>query len=334
MRVCVLGDLVLDVIVRMRQPLAVGADTTSEISLCAGGQAANVAAWVAALGASARWLGKRADDDGGRLAARQLADRGVGLVGPVAPVGNGIVVSLVGPDGERSMCPDRGVATELRATDLDPGWLAGCDWLHVSGYALLRDPVAEAAAAAIPLARSAGASISIDLSSWSAIRDRPPARFRTELEALEPDVVFANGDEERILGGPLPGTRWILKRGADGVVFEGIAWAAMDVDRVVDSTGAGDALAAGWLVGGPALALEAAARCVQAPGAMPPVPRRPNSTHCPCADECNLKGLTAFRRHVTAMTIHTIRPSIQTEGPRISRTSTTRAPRLRANRSS
>ncbi len=49
-RVCVLGDLVLDVIVRLRQPLAPGADAASEITLSAGGQAANVAAWVAALG--------------------------------------------------------------------------------------------------------------------------------------------------------------------------------------------------------------------------------------------------------------------------------------------
>jgi len=269
MWVCSLGDLVLDVIVRLRQPLAPGADATSEITLSAGGQAANVAAWAAALGGRSRWLGKRAEDDAGRIAARQLERHGVELAGPVAASGNGIIVALVGTDGERSMCPDRGVATDLRPDELDPVWLGGCDWLHVSGYALVRDPIADAAAAAIALAREAGAAVSVDLSSWSVIRDRGPERFRHALEALSPDVVFANEEEERIVGGPLDGVRWILKRGSRGCVFEGVEWAAMEVERVVDTTGAGDALAAGWLVGGPDLALEAAARCVQQPGSMP-----------------------------------------------------------------
>jgi sugar/nucleoside kinase (ribokinase family) len=270
MRVCSLGDLVLDVIVRPLQPTAKGADTTSRITVSAGGQAANVAAWVAALGAHARWLGKRADDDEGALAAGQLERLGVELVGPVAATGNGVVVSLVGPGGERSMFADRGVATDLRAEEIEATWLAGCDWLHVSAYALLRDPVAGAAAAAIALARRAGARISVDLSSWSAIRDRGPERFRAELEALAPDVVFANEQEDGIVGGPLREARWILKRGPEGCVFEGVEWSAMEVDEVVDTTGAGDALAAGWLVGGPALGLEAAARCVSHAGSMPP----------------------------------------------------------------
>ncbi len=183
--------------------------------------------------------------------------------------GNGIVVSLVGPDGERSMCPDRGVGADLRAEQLDRAWLAGCRSLHVSGYALLVDPVAGAAAAAVSFARETGATISVDLSSWSAIRDRGPERFRRDLEALAPDVVFANEDEERTLGGPLEGVRWILKRGARGCSFEGDERAALPVPQVLDTTGAGDALAAGWLVGGPELALRAAAACVQRPGSMP-----------------------------------------------------------------
>jgi sugar/nucleoside kinase (ribokinase family) len=270
MSVCTFGDLVLDVIVRLRQPLAPGADATSEITLSAGGQAANVAAWVAALGGRARWLGKRADDDAGRMAAGQLAGYGVQLHGPVAGSGNGVIVSLVGADGERSMCPDRGVATELRPEEVEAAWLEGCTRLHVSGYALLRDPIAAAAAAAVGLARRAGAAVSVDLSSWSAIRDRGAERFRGELQRLAPDVVFANEAETRILGGPLEGASWILKRGARGCSFAGDERAALPVPEVVDTTGAGDALAAGWLVGGPDLALEAAARCVQLRGSMPP----------------------------------------------------------------
>ena len=89
------------------------------------------------------------------------------------------------------------------------------------------------------------------------------------MTSLRPDVVFANEDEERVFGGPLPGAAWILKRGARGCSFDGDERPALPVDRVVDTTGAGDALAAGYLVGGPTVALEAAARCVTRLGSMP-----------------------------------------------------------------
>lgn len=267
MLVVCLGDLVLDVAVRLRQPLSRGADAQSEVSLSTGGQAANVAAWAAALGARARWLGKRADDPAGHLAAATLERLGVELVGPVAATGTGTVVALVDPTGERSMCSDRGVAVTLAPDELEPAWLA-CDHLHVSGYALLAEPVAAAAVEAVRLARGAGARVSVDLSSWSGIRDLGPARFRALVERLAPDVVFANEEEVAVVGGVWEGPLWIVKRGAAGCRFGEDERAALPTD-VVDTTGAGDALAAGWIVGGPQLALEAAARCVARAGPMP-----------------------------------------------------------------
>jgi sugar/nucleoside kinase (ribokinase family) len=166
------------------------------------------------------------------------------------------------------MCPDRGVAVDLRPDDVEAGLLGGCTHLHVSGYALLREPVRLAALEAVRLARLLGARVSVDLSSWSAIRDHGPARFRGELETLAPDAVFCNEEEDRIVGGALRGAAWILKRGERGCSFDGDERAALPAE-VVDTTGAGDALAAGWIVGGPELALEAAARCVARPGSMP-----------------------------------------------------------------
>jgi sugar/nucleoside kinase (ribokinase family) len=269
MRICCLGDVVLDVIVRLEQPLATGADATSRIVLRPGGQAANVAAWVAALGGAARFVGKRGADDAGTLAARRLLELGVEVVGPVERAGNGVIVSLVHPSGERTMCADRGVATELRPEELDDAWFSDCGHLHVSGYALLREPVRFAAVRAIELARAAGARVSVDLSSWSAIRDYGEARFRADLERLAPDVVFGNAEEDAIVGGAIAGCSWIVKRGAAGASFDGEERAAIAVASVVDSTGAGDAFAAGWLIGGPDLALEAGARCVQQAGSMP-----------------------------------------------------------------
>ena len=269
MMICCLGDLVLDVIVRLEQPLATGADATSRIVLSPGGQAANVAAWIAALGGRSRFVGKRGADDAGALAARRLLALGVELVGPVEPEGSGVIVSLVHPAGERTMCADRGVATEFLPEEVDPGWFAGCEHLHVSGYALLREPVRFAALNAIEHARAAGARISVDLSSWSAIRDFGAERFRSQLEEIGPEVIFANEEEQHVVGGPIARSYWILKRGPAGASFAGDEREAASVGAIVDSTGAGDAFAAGWLVGGPDLALEAAGNVCSGAGSMP-----------------------------------------------------------------
>jgi len=268
MLVCALGDLTLDVIVRLAGPIAAGGDTDAEIRIGPGGQAANVAAWAAALGASARFIGKTGADDAGALARARLAAYGVEVVGPIEGR-NGSICSLVSPEGERSMAADRGTARELRADEVDPEWTAGCGHLHVSGYALMLEPVRSAALHTAELARAEGARVSVDLASWSAIRDSGVAAFAEAVRALAPDVVFANEDEERVVGPSLVDATWILKRGAGGCAFDGDERAALPVERVVDSTGAGDALAAGWIVGDPDLALEAAARCVGHLGAMP-----------------------------------------------------------------
>src|SRR5437868_13191890 len=118
MRIATLGDVLLDVVARLEQPLQRGDDVRAQTSMVAGGQAANVAAWAAALGAEARCIAKRGDDPAGELVARELAAHGVELVGPVAPGSTGVVVSLVGADGERSMASDRGVAPTLAPEEL------------------------------------------------------------------------------------------------------------------------------------------------------------------------------------------------------------------------
>jgi sugar/nucleoside kinase (ribokinase family) len=268
MLVCTLGDLVLDVVVRLSAPLAESGDVPADIRLGPGGQAANVAAWAAELGASARLLCKTGADDAGALARRGLEARGVELIGP-ANGRTGIVCALVSSDGERSLAADRGASASLTADEIEPSALEGCDHVFVSGYALLADPTRGAARRAVGAARDGGAQVSVDLSSWSAIRDAGVAGFRTVVAELAPDVVFANEDEERVIGGRIEGPRWILKRGSGGCSFDGDERRALTTDGVVDSTGAGDALAAGYLVGGPELALEAASRCVAKQGSMP-----------------------------------------------------------------
>jgi sugar/nucleoside kinase (ribokinase family) len=272
MLVCTVGDLLLDVIVRLQGAPSQGDDTPADTRVTAGGQAANVAAWAAALGAQARLIAKRGDDGAAGLAAAEIAARGVELVGPTVPAAGGVVVSVVDGSAERSMLTDRGPSPQLRAEEIDVRWLRGCDVLHVSGYAMLDGPIAQAAARAAGAARSQSAHISVDLGSARGIADFGADRLLARLEELAPDTVFAGDGELDALGRePRAGTL-VVKHAARGVtvVQDGSReeHAAIAAD-VVDPTGAGDALAAGFLVGGIELGLEAAARCVLLAGAMP-----------------------------------------------------------------
>jgi len=258
----------LDVVVRTDTRLVPGGDVPAETRLLPGGQAANVAAWVADLGEASRFLGKRGDDLASRLATAELVARGVEVTGPFAPGRGGVVVSLVGADGERTMASDRGVSSDLRAEEISDEWLA-CDHLHVSGYSLATERQQQAVAEAVRSARAHGAKVSIDLAAATVVEAVGRDAFSALVRRLAPDLVFCNEDEERAVGRPVDGPTWIVKLGARGARVGAQHYDAVAVPRVVDATGAGDAFAAGWIVGGAASALETAARCVQQVGAMP-----------------------------------------------------------------
>ena len=259
MRLTTLGDLLLDVVVQLEGPLVIGDDRVAVTHTGAGGQAANVAAWAQTLGAQARLVCKRGADAAGELAAREFSRHGAEVVGPCTGRG-GVVVSFAAA-GDRTMASDRGSAPELRPDELDDSWF-DCDVLHLSGYALLREPIAAAAKHAAQTARRQGARVAVDVSTWTLVDDA----FRGRIRDIAPDIVFANEPESDALGA-LDAT-WVVKHGARGIVVDGQAFPAVDV-AVVDPTGAGDALAAGFLVGGPELGLAAAARCCATLGAMP-----------------------------------------------------------------
>ena len=265
--ICTLGDLLLDVVVRLENPIAEDTDTYGRTRVGAGGQAANVAAWAAALGGRARFVGKRAQDAVGRLLADELRGHGVEIAGPEVESGTGTVVSVATPDGARTMLSDRGVSTDFRPEELDPAWLEGCEWLHLPGYSLVAAPLRQtalAAAARVP-------RVSVDLSSTAAIEAAGLTHFRSAVAEARPEVVFANEAEAELVG-DVEAQTVVVKRGAHGCTLRSkdgsVELAAIDAE-VVDSTGAGDAFAAGFLLSGTDLALEAAARCVSHMGAMP-----------------------------------------------------------------
>ncbi|MGN6790942.1 MAG: carbohydrate kinase family protein [Streptosporangiaceae bacterium] len=265
--ICVLGDAHLDVIVAIGGPIAPDTDTPAHTRVTVGGQAANVAAWVCALGGRCRLITALADDPAAGLVAGALAARGVELVGPIIGGHTGVVVSLSARGSDRSMLTDRGVGPLLARAAIVPEWLDGCSWLHLPAYSLTRQPVQAAALAAAAAARARSARLSVDLSSTAAITGYGPGAFVQLLHKLKPDLVFGNKAETDLIG-DLRGTQLIIKQGPRGVIVAGRHYAAAATEPV-DATGAGDAFAAGYLVGGIHLGLRAAARAVATIGAMP-----------------------------------------------------------------
>jgi sugar/nucleoside kinase (ribokinase family) len=271
--VCAIGDLLLDVVVQLDAPIEEDTDTYGRTRVGPGGQAANVAAWVCALGGRGRLVAGHARDPAGTMLQVELVRRGVDLVGPCAAEGTGTVVSIARSDGRRTMLSDRGVSALLGPDDLEPAWLV-CDWLHVTGYGLASGRLRAAAQLAADLARANGAGISLDVSSSAVVRATGSATFLEAATALVPSVVFAT-EEERALVPGLDAPTWAIKRGARGCTVVSTGEEAeheAHPAELVDTTGAGDAFAAGFLLGGPRLGLAAAARCVSSLSAMPALP--------------------------------------------------------------
>ena len=166
----------------------------------------------------------------------------------------GIVVVVVTPDGERTMFPWRGAAAELR--DIDPAWLEGTALLHLPAYGLLDPAMADALVGAADRVRRAGGAITVDVAAVSLINSLGADGLRRLLRQLGASVVFANREEADALGllhGPPPEHVWYVVK--DGprptTIMSGDRAPEMvtvpPVEGVHDTTGAGDAFAAGFL---------------------------------------------------------------------------------------
>jgi ribokinase len=288
--VAVLGDVMADVVATVPGPLARGSDTPARVRTTGGGQGANVAAWLAWLGARVALVGRVGDDAAGEAARAELAARGVRLcveVDPSRPTGTCVVI--VEPDGERTMLPDPGANDAPAALPRD--LLAAGDHLHVAGYALLRDGSRPGALAALDAAAEAGATTSLDASSAALLSQRSFAGLHVDLvRANEAELRALTGDDDpRAL---LTLAREVVITRADGAQWtdgRAVAEAFAEVVDVVDTTGAGDAFMAGLLAArldgaAPEDALAAgcaaAAQAVSVAGGRPPGARdTPESYH-------------------------------------------------------
>jgi sugar/nucleoside kinase (ribokinase family) len=151
------------------------------------------------------------------------------------------------------MLTDRRACIDLAAPD--PSWLETVTILHVPMYSLAGGPVAVTATTTIGWAHERGIDVAIDVSSTALIGALGVDRVRALLDLLRPAVVFANRDEAAVLAidGPVAGSVSVVKCGPDpAIVFtsdgSGTEVPAITVSRSVDTTGAGDAFAAGFLV--------------------------------------------------------------------------------------
>lgn len=263
-RLVALGDLVLDIVAAPARPLEIGTDVEGSISLRPGGSAANAARAFAALGGRATMVGAIGRDGWGARLAEALVADGVEARLVQLPLPTARIVALVDASGERSFITQRGAAVALGPERLRASWFRRADVLHLPAYSLLVEPLSAAASRAAQLARAAGALVSVDLSSELPLRTLGATEAWRRVADLAPQIVFANRSEAAVLEAVSP----LLELAQIAVVKEGAAEAhvfarsAGDGDtsgptvtmfvptravRAADTTGAGDAFAAGFL---------------------------------------------------------------------------------------
>jgi ribokinase len=261
--IVVLGEVMTDVVAFHGGPVAVASDTPARITLRPGGAGANTAAWLARAGVEVALIARVGDDAAGEVALSAMD--GVDLrVTRDRERATGTCIVLVAPGGERTMLPDPGANAALSASDLPDELFAGANILHVSGYSLMRPGSRGAALAAMDRARDAGMRVSVDPASAALLLDDPAFLDR----ARPVDLLLPNADELAALGDGLHGVReTVVKLGRAGARWSDgvrtVSVPAVAVDDVIDTTGAGDAFAAGFLSvwpGDPERALEAGAR--------------------------------------------------------------------------
>jgi sugar/nucleoside kinase (ribokinase family) len=196
--VLVVGDVATDVVVVLSGIPAPGSDRPAAIRTRGGGAGANVAVHLARLGVPVVLAGCVGDDPAGAGLAAELSAAGVRLaLRTVTGAATGTIVSLVEPDGQRSMLADRGANLALRPDDIPAPPADG--HLHLSGYTLLDERPRSAGLAALAAAAAAGATISVDPASTGPLAAYGPDRWLADTAAAT--LVLPNADEARLLTG-------------------------------------------------------------------------------------------------------------------------------------
>lgn len=248
------------VLVNDTEMSAILANLAEPPAISTGGSAANATLNATRLGLNTTFLGKLGNCDVATAYRDRFSTLGIdGSRFKVGNVPNARSLILTTPDADRTMRTDLGAAMTLSPDDITPADFASCRHTHMEGYLVFNEALADAVLSA---ARTAGCSVSVDLASFEVINATRPWIFKQLASGI--DIVFANEDEIRALfedeTSPYDelakrlashGVIAAVKVGKDG------AWIAHDddlfriapvvVDSVVDTNGAGDSWAAGFL---------------------------------------------------------------------------------------
>jgi sugar/nucleoside kinase (ribokinase family) len=287
----VIGDIAWDIFIRPEGDLVRGSDVIGTVDVLPGGAAANVAVWAKRLGADVTLVGKLGDDTLGTLMLAHLEAEGVGRQVITVPGGLSTRVGiLVSPDGEHSFVIDHTKLLRFDEGDAPAALLDSADAVFFNGYDIFLARSTSFLAPLLAEARTRRLPVVFDPSSFTLIQGFGPKRLMDGVGPL--DVLIANDAEAHVLRGSRPLATlasWarlvVVKQGASGASAHtaDAAWrAGVDPVTVVDTTGAGDAFDAAFLVewlrsGDVGAALQAGnrlgAHVASHLGAQPPLPK-------------------------------------------------------------
>jgi len=258
-RILCIGDIMLDVTAILTRNIEIGVETRSQISTQGGGAAANVASWLATHGTPAYLIARVGEDAAGRVLLDELDRFGVEHGNRViSGAHTGVVMVLVDPLGERTMFPDSGANAGLSPADLPE--LTAFDAIYLSGYPLLNPISRPGVLEIIDLAKAAQLPIIFDPSTVGVLLEVGVAQVREWLQLM--DAVILNEEEAQFLTGkanPIDAAADLLtltetvviKRGSNGALGQRRGGQLIQVPAqpatVINTTGAGDAFAAGFI---------------------------------------------------------------------------------------
>ena len=223
-----------------------------------GGSAGNTVCALAALGANPGFIGKVGQDETGAFFGDTLRQRGVNALLATCDLPSGIASTFISTDGERTFGTYLGAAATLRAEDLSRKMFAGYNYLYIEGY-LLQDH--DLMLRAVQLAKEEGIQVCLDMASYNVVEAERD--FFDQLIVKYVDIVFANESEALAYTGKTPHEALeeiaskcsiaVVKTGKEGSLVkkgtEVIQLLSCPVDNVLDTTGAGDFYAAGFMYG-------------------------------------------------------------------------------------
>ena len=225
--------------------------------MATGGSASNTINGRTRLGITGGFIGKVGNDEVGEFFTNDSISNGVQPHLFVSETPSGRCIVLVSPDSERTLCTYLGAACELVATDLKPETFIGYDIFHIEGYLVQNHDLIRTA---VRLAKEAGLKVSIDLASYNVVEAN--IDFLREIVREYVDIVFANEEEARVFTGKEPEEALIhisahcdiaiVKVGKEGSFIKSAQERIQIMPRIataIDTTGAGDLYAAGFLFG-------------------------------------------------------------------------------------